>query len=245
LKEHQIPLEEFEQIERYLSGQMGKEEYEQFIRRIDTDPQFTERVKQTQLLLLGIKETALTDTLEDFHSEVQGVKATSAVVHKLRPAGKMWVAAVSITVIAILAFLWVVNGESEKDKVFSTYFEPDPGLMTAMSADEDYTFSRAMVDYKYGRYREAIRQWEQLPGTALGNDTLNYFIGVAWLADEQPAKAIPYLERVISNRTGAFVKDATWYLGLALAKEGKKKEAIQMLRQSEHPEKADIIQSLQ
>ena len=52
------------------------------------------------------------------------------------------------------------------------------------------------------------------------NDTLNYFIGVAHLANKNVTEAIPFLERSIEAEDDfVFLDDAYFYLGLAYLKE--------------------------
>ncbi len=76
------------------------------------------------------------------------------------------------------------------------------------------------------------------------NDTLNYFIGSAWLAKEDGEQAIPYFKKVIAAPGSYFLSDAYWYIGLALLSQNKTGEAIPFIKQSGHEQKDALLLKL-
>jgi len=96
---------------------------------------------------------------------------------------------------------------------------------TTMSNNDNYEFYEAMVNYKQGDYKTAISKWEVLQKTKPNNDTLNYFIGVANMANKNETNAISFLENVTKNSEFTLVNDAYYYLGLAYLKVNKVDEA--------------------
>jgi Tfp pilus assembly protein PilF len=42
-----------------------------------------------------------------------------------------------------------------------------------------------------------------------------------------------------------FEKEASWYLGLCLLQQGKKKEAVEYIKRSDHAQKAALLQKLE
>jgi tetratricopeptide (TPR) repeat protein len=116
--------------------------------------------------------------------------------------------------------------------------------VTAMSSNANYEFDRGMVDYKTGNYQDAIERWENLLAEKPENDTLNYFIGSAFLAMDDPAHAKSFLEKASHMTSGIFAKEASWYLGLSFLKSGNHEEAIKYLQNSEREEAAEIIAKL-
>jgi len=64
------------------------------------------------------------------------------------------------------------------------YFKPDAGLITSMGGNENYEFYRGMVDYKQGNYKAAISRWKDQLKLKKDNDTLNFYIGVSLMAQE-------------------------------------------------------------
>src|SRR5690606_7495717 len=126
-------------------------------------------------------------------------------------------AAAAIIVIAC-ASLWWFSGSSE-ERLYDHYFFPDPGLPTTMGSAENFEFFDAMVDYKLGHYEIAISKWKKLEAKAPENDTIHYFLGAAYLAQEDAATSIHHFEKTLQTENSAFKKDAYYYLGMAHLKQ--------------------------
>ena len=233
-----IPPADLEQIERFLQKEMLPEERQAFVNRLAADGELKQAVEEMELLSIGIQEVALQKKLDQFHEEMP---AQHPAVKKVA-FSKGWLAAAAIIVIASALVIWLLIGGSKEEKLFATYYQPDPGLPTVMSSTDNYEFYQAMVDYKSGEYDKAIAAWDALLQQRPGNDTLNYYIGSAWLAKEEPKKAIEFLEKV--NANSRFVNDANWYLALAWMKEGDKERAIAALEKTQHVGKEELMARL-
>jgi tetratricopeptide (TPR) repeat protein len=114
-----------------------------------------------------------------------------------------------------------------------------------MSATDNYAFEKAMIDYKKGDYPAAIQAWDSLKKRQPANDTLNYFLGAAHLANKNHGQAVTYLKSVTASATSFFKGDAYWYLGLALLKEGKTEEARAAIQQSTNLNKKELLKKMQ
>ena len=103
-----------------------------------------------------------------------------------------------------------------------------------------------MVHYKHKNYDLSIKKWSILSQKNPSNDTLNYFLGVAHMANKNMDKAIPYLEKTIKNTNPEFpfLKDAYYYLGLAYIKEGNINLAKKYLTLSDTDVAKTIISKL-
>src|SRR5690606_23244373 len=112
--------------------------------------------------------------------------------------------------------------ETPNQKLYAEFFVPDPGLPTTMSSTNNYTFFDAMVNYKQGDYKTAIKKWETLEAANTENDTLIYFLGVAHLAKGNTEDAISYLEKSKDFKDSVFKNDAYYYLGMAHLKNNQK-----------------------
>lgn len=139
-----------------------------------------------------------------------------------------WAAACAAAVLVIVFF--TQNTKSSPERLFAKHFSPDPGLPTTMSSTKQYDFYDGMVNYKLEEYQIALKKWEPLLKQHPKNDTLNYFVGVAYLALGNSEKALPYLNTVLNETTGIFKEDAVHYKIMALLKEGKNTEAIKLLQ---------------
>ena len=226
-----ITQEEFEHIEKYLNGNLEVSELKIFEDKLKTDANLRIKVEEIKTILTGIETQALKEQLNVFHEEINesttnpktdDTKVYSLNWKKLLVAAALVIAAGSI---------WFLNGNSN-EQLYAEYFSPDPGLPTTMSSTDNYEFYDAMVNYKQGDYKTAISKWEMLHKSEPSNDTLNYFIGVAHLANKEEKIAISFLEDATKNSDFALTNDAYYYLGLAYLKADKVNDAKESLKKS-------------
>ena len=207
---------------------MTPEELKAFETRLEEDPEFKIQVNDIITLFSGIETQSLKEQLDEFHKDIQQPsQKKSSKVRYLQ--FRKFVAAAAI-VIALGSF-WMYN-QNTSDRLYSKYFTPDPGLPTTMSNTSNYEFYDAMVNYKQGDYKTAIEKWEILKTNTPNNDTLNYFLGVAHLANKSEANAILFLEKSIQNENFPLVNDAYFYLGLAHLKEDNIELAKENIKKS-------------
>jgi tetratricopeptide (TPR) repeat protein len=235
-----ISQEEFEEIEKFILQQTSADEQDAFTKRLETDTGFQQKFETVNLLLIGVQEAELTKKLEDFHRNLLLSTKKNRVLGKTS-ALKNWLVAASVIVITGFASLFYLNSDTKEEQLFAEFYRPDPGLLSAMSSTDNYLFDRAMVDYKSGEYLAAIKIWEGMLTSKPGNDTLNYFLGSAYLAKEKNEVAIIHFQKVLANDNSYFQKDALWYTGLALLKENKITQAIPFIEKSEHHDKESLL----
>ena len=219
-----ISQDEFEKIEAYLNQKLSKEDLVIFKNRLTKEKGFKTKVNDIKTVLIGLETQALKEELDLFHKDIDHGKTesdtTESKVHSFNWK-RLLVAAVLI--IAAGSFWFLKDNSNER--LYADYFTPDPGLPTTMSNNDNYEFYEAMVNYKQGDYKTAISKWEVLQKTKPNNDTLNYFIGVANMANKNETNAISFLENVTKNSEFTLVNDAYYYLGLAYLKVNKVDEA--------------------
>ncbi|TXD83835.1 hypothetical protein ESY86_07255 [Subsaximicrobium wynnwilliamsii] len=210
-----ISQELLETVERHLNKTMSKQEALDFELRLAEDPQFRTHVADIKTLLLGIGNQSLKERLDEFHEALPESQMESS--NSKTKSTMLWgkFAAAILIFAAIGGFWWFSTTQNER--LYAEYFTPDPGLPTTMSSSTNFEFYDAMVDYKQGNYKIAIEKWEAL---SIENDTLDYFLGVAYLADKNQKRAIPFLEKSTQNTAFPLLNDAYYYLGLAYLKEG-------------------------
>jgi tetratricopeptide (TPR) repeat protein len=234
-----ISQEDQELIERYLSNELSASELEIFSKRLEEEPLLQSRLTELKLISTGIRESVLSRRLDEFHRELEQEPRKQAPVLRFRT----WMAAASVVVLLGILAVWMLGGSSNS-RLYSEYFQPDPGLLTAMGGAEDYDFDRGMIDYKSGKYNEALHHWQALSRTRPANDTLNYFIGSALLASGKTDSAIVYFNRVHTEQESVFRSESFWYLGLSLLKKNKTVEAITAIERSGRKEKDELIRKL-
>lgn len=205
-----ISQELLESVEKYINKTLSITELQEFEDKLKKDSEFKAQVDDIKTMLFGIEAQALKEKLEDFH---QDIIPSSNKTAKIKFLNFKKIAVAAALIIAVGCF-WFFN-QNSSDRLYAKYFKPDPGLPTTMSNTKNFKFYDAMVNYKRGDYKLAIKKWESLQKTKPINDTLNYFIGVAYLANSNENKAINLLESVIATKESSFINEAYYYLGLA------------------------------
>lgn len=238
-----ISQQEFERIESYILGLMTDEEKKSFEGELNLDPKLRANVKDIKVLLQEVERVSLKESLDEYHSEL---KATPVVPMLPQKQFNWKPLAIAASVLLLLAVsFWIFVGTStENEKLFVAYYLPDPGMVTAMGLQTNYEFDRGMVDYKTGDYQAAITRWEKLLAQKPDNDTLNYFLGSAYLAVDDPDQAKSYLEKTTQVESSIFQKEAFWYLGLTEVKAGNFESAKPLLEKSGKPEALELLQKI-
>lgn len=242
-KSNNISEELLETIEQYLSGDLKARELEDFERLMAIDEDFKAQVEDVRITFLGIEAQSLKEQLDDFHKDIPKPNAETTTKQKVRFLNYSRIAAAAAIIIAV-GSIWFFSG-SPNEKLYSKYFVPDPGLPTTMGSTNEFEFYDGMVSYKYGDYDIAIEKWTFLSEKKADNDTLNYFLGVAHLANKNEINAIPYLERATDAEDNfIFLNDAYLYLGLAYIKTGNIELAKQNLSLSNTDKSKNILLKL-
>ena len=77
------------------------------------------------------------------------------------------------------------------------------------------------------------------------NDTLNYFLGVAHLADNQEEKAKKYLKSTFDQKESSFFDASGFYLGLSYLKNGDMEKAITTLKSSNDERSKKLLKHIE
>ena len=236
-----ISQEEFEQIENYLLNKMTNNEQLIFENNLKIDSELREKVGACKILIDAVEVQSLKEKMDDFHNDVS---SNVISLSKTRRKWQSFAMAASIAVLIGLSGFWFLNNNSKNQKLYAKYYKPDPGLPTVMSTSSQYDFYDAMVNYKRGDYKLAIEKWKLLLKQKPQNDTLNYFIGVAYLADKNEIMSIPYLEKTVKQTQSIFRNEGFYYLGLAYLKNDNIQLAKKNLLLSNNDKSNEIISQL-
>lgn len=240
--EYDILPEEFDLIEKYLGKNLSSEELAAFEHKLKTDPVWQEKLNEVSLLMLGIKETALKEKLAGFHQAITDTNQQKKGT--LRSMTRVWMVAASCLILLSIGLWWYLGNENKYDKLYATYYQPDPGLPVTMSVAGNYLFDKGMVAYKSGAYQEAASTWQGLLKAIPGNDSLLYYAGMAELALQHTDDALKYLQPLADNPEKPYSKEACWYAGLLLLKKEKPAEAAALIRRSGHPKSQKLLEEL-
>lgn len=209
-QEKNISQNTLELIERYLNNELQGQSLIDFEKKLQNDQDFRDQVDFVKNIPIGVERAVLREKLESFHSEIQSQPPTI----KLHHTNFFLKIAIAASFIIGFGLLFYFYQPPTYEKLYQAYYTPDPGLPTVMSSENDFDFYDAMVDYKRKNYDSAISKWSELYQKAPENDTLNYFLGMAWMASKEEEKALPFLEQVTKNNESVFQNDARFYTAL-------------------------------
>lgn len=238
-QEFNISQQEFETIEHYLLGNMMEQELIDFENKLEKEQLLQKQVKALRLLINSVEKQSFLNKLDEFHSVINP-QIKSKKNRKLNLYLKFAIAA-SIALLIGFSGYWFTNANQ---RLYAKYFKPDPGLPTVMSATANYDFYDAMVNYKRGDYKTAIKKWEKLVNQKPQNDTLNYFLGVAYLAEKNQDKAITYLHKVLNQNNTIFMEETYFFLGLAYLKNKDFEKSKQNFEKSNSQNSLEILSNL-
>lgn len=218
--------ENIEAVERYLNNEMTAAERLEFDARLIEDAIFNTEFEETKAVILGIESAALKEELDIFHTEISAKKTgVNSETNSRNFARKLIPYSIAASIILAIGLFLYTNQTPTNDKLFAAYFTPDPGLPTKMGSNNNFEFYDAMVDYKRKEYDTAIKKWKTLQQYDTENDTLNYFIGVSYLAKGDGMNAEKYLQNAIENSAGFLENDGYFYLGMANLKANNSEKA--------------------
>jgi tetratricopeptide (TPR) repeat protein len=240
-KDLSISTFEFELIEAWLEGNLTDEQAQAFQEFEKNNPYWNLKVQEVQSLQENLESYLIRSELDEIHQE--NISKHSS---RLRPIPAwMWAVAASLALVLVSWWGFQELFQESHERLFQTYYEADPGLITAMSGTDSYEFERGMVDYKEGKYQEALGFWEPLLDQNPEKDTLLYFLGIANLELGQYALSEDFLIKVASADQSEFQDDALWYLGLIYLKTGEIEKAKQQLTSTTRPEAQSILEKLE
>lgn len=243
--EHSNPIspELLDTIERYLKNTMPSEERHAFDEKLKDNLTLQQQLKDIETILLGVRKAVFKNKVKDFHEELiekdPGIVADKKVFQL-----NFKYLSIAASVVILLGSVWFFNKTNSNETIFNNYYIEDRGLETNMGETDNYTFDDAMVDYKQKKYDTAINKWSPLLKNKPENDTLNYFLGVAHLANDNESEAVRYLKTVLKNHKSAFQNEAYFYLGLSYLKMDKTDLAIESFEKSNSERSNTIISEL-
>jgi len=226
--------EYYDRLDRYLDQSMPAEERRRFEEECAADAGLQYQLDRHRLVRIAIMEKNLSSAMAGFP---QPGRVRSITTRK-------WLAAASLVILASAAYLFFSSQRHDPAKLYGRFYHSDPGLMTTMGSADDYDFQVAMIQYKRGDYAGAAGAWKKLLPQRPSSDTLQYFLGCAYQAQNSLDTAFAFFQPVAANPNSAFYKEACWYAGLIRLRQNRISEAVALIRQSDRPEKDSLLNEI-
>ncbi len=239
---------EWDIIETYLGRNMASDKEPKWNKELDTIPDVVQKIEHVKQVNEEIEDRIRQLKIKEFQQHVAAGKEED--LDTKDPKGRkmglnpMWYAAAAVLVV-MFGILWLMQNRNTPEQIFATHFKPDIGLPLRMGATNSHEFYEGMVDYKQKQYKDAISKWEILVKANPENDTLNYFLGVAHLAQGQAEKSLGYLQDQDLFQQSIFKEDAAYYAALAYIKEGDFKQAARVLKKHPSQRNTHLLKELE
>ncbi len=239
-----IPPDLLEIIDSYLNNTMTTRELKDFERLLEIDDDFKRQVDYVK------KMRTKSEALEKGPSSPPPKNRPKAGLQtEITPKSSRFLYYSRITALAALLIaiggIWFFS-RTPNQTTYSKYFSPAPGLSAEEDNGSSFEFYDAMANYNEGDYNLAIDKWKQLSEKQPENDSLNYFIGVAYLGIDNTEEAVPFLERAIEAEDSfPFLDNTYYYLGLAYIKEGNIDLAKKYLKLSQTERAEEVLLELE
>ncbi len=246
-------------IQRYLDGEMGEDEQQDFEIKLLQTESLREKVEEYRWIAKGIhyygeKEAWLKIQALEAEAEAE----TDAVEEKAekKPVMTNWLylgIAASVLLFLFAFPMYWQQDELRYARMFDQNFEAYQALggPTRSATDEKTTFvlPEAFEAYHEKQYPQAIELFKQ----ASEQEDKPYiwlYLGNAYLSIDQEKEAISALQHVLEYDLDENTRNRTyWYLGLAHLKLNQRKEAVQNFERLQNneeygPKAKKIIESI-
>ena len=219
----------FEEIERYLEGDMDKDEKEIFEKSLSGDNTLAKRVR-VQKETHDMVELYTRDTIK------HRIKSIHDKAKKQPKTGFTQFSAISIaaSITAVLlvatAILYGLAINYDTQKLADNAFEPYPNRFRTMGEKEQGAFYQGLTAYDQQDYPEAITQFSKV---VTGNEKYldaQFYLGVAFLGSKRYTDALPPLLLVVEENS-LYESSAKWYLSLVYLHLEKEEDAKRILRE--------------
>ena len=221
------PEEQFDQIEAYLDGKLGKEDKEHFEAALSKNEELQKLVKQHRLEREAMEllvEKDLRDQMEDWEMEADQ-KDASATETKERKLWPVFAVAASILLLALFYFLLPVQGTSGQQ--LAEQFYETPALERGL--DSNNPLRKGQRFFVQKEYTAAIERFEAINRQDSMYWTAKEWEGHALFKIGELEQAITVFSALSTQAPEPFDHRGDWNLILIYLIQDKKVEAKERL----------------
>lgn len=251
--------EQYELIEAYLKNELSVSDRTSFETELRADADLLAEVNRQRDLRLGLRAIGIERALERARTQYRTTLTTPASAPE--PARTAWQPtvvrslstwhywAVAASVVLILGVGLYAYQQTAGSRADIAYADTMPDELTkgfpsdSISSDVRSRFMDALTSYKAGKYDQVIERLKTLPADRQTVFYKEYFLGLSYLANKQPAEAIPILNRALATSSAPLRQKVEWCLALAYVKNEQNEQALPILTRIS-TDKAHPFQSL-
>jgi cytochrome c-type biogenesis protein CcmH/NrfG len=218
-------------IKKYLANELSPIERNAFEQEMENDPFLKESIEgwlqdETQIPLDKINtiENDLYNSIDN--SIISSKKKKNTFINVV----KLAVAACIISIISLTVYRTFFTSKNvDEQKIYANYFKPLTNTDVIVRGENDTTIeTKAAAAYEKEDYFEAVNVYQKIVANNPNNVKNNLFLGISFLATNQPKKAIEIFNNIIQSEE--FHYDIRWYLALAYIKNKELQNATTILK---------------
>ncbi|CCH02186.1 hypothetical protein FAES_4186 [Fibrella aestuarina BUZ 2] len=225
---------QFELIEAYLNQELSPADRQSFEQAMASDDALQADVRLHRSLRMGLHGLAVEQRVKQAHERYKARPDDEATSPTAEPTPLLaprqsagwgrWAAAASVVLGLGVGYYFLQQPAEPTSLAYAeqSLRQNDDQLTKSLPAHLAPTERRQLLTaieaYKTGRYDAVI---DQLAIPAQDRQTepyRHYFLGLTYLAKQQPTAAIAPLQEAVSQSTGALRQKADWFLALAYLK---------------------------
>jgi tetratricopeptide (TPR) repeat protein len=212
----------FEEIEAYLAGTQSDEMTIQIEEEMRNNPSFAEAVEKHRNAHSLVQHYAIGQLKNKVKRiQTENVKAKATTIPWMRIAA-------SLLIVVIAGGYFFIRNEYRADQLFEDSFTAYPNQFSVMGSAENNFFTEGLQHYDSHEYEEAIASFSKIPSENEFAVPSRLYLGISYLALNQPAPSISTFEKLIEKGT-TYSDAARWYLALAYLKNGDELKARNLL----------------
>ena len=246
-----------ENIIRYLQGELHGEELSQFELELDNDANLRQEVTELMLLENHIQSrdsiNQAMNVLNDVHREVKDNKVKIAVLNKIGLNWKYLLPIFFIITVLLALLYWYTSeniAELSDEAIYASYYKPDNANFQSKGTKVQDFLTTAQISFNQGNYEESRKSFElYLQANPEASPDIFFYYGIALIGTDQNESGRKVLSSFLANES-IYKNEAQYYIGLSLLQDGKRKEAIETLKQidpksSKYQLSREIIKKIQ
>ena len=218
----------WEDIERYLEGEMRETERLQFEKEMSFDEQLAATVREHRLVADKLRNSGRVN--RDFSRTLQVLEELRKS-RQHRKVRKMVFGLAAAAAIVTLVVVILIPRSSRKSSLFATYFQPYDNVIAPVTRDgtgSDSVLAMAMRLYENALWSEAYAQFAAYGGDSAAQVAVSFYKAQCLLASDEYARALSILETI---EDGPWQDKSAWYSALAHLGLGDTSRAIALLTQ--------------
>jgi tetratricopeptide (TPR) repeat protein len=220
-------------IERYLDGEMGKDELIWFEKELDSNPQLQKELALRRNVNIAILEKDVMELRSQLKEICSSPVLRETAVRKKAVAlrRKLLIAASFITIVVIASFfvLFLGNKSYSNEEIYAMYYRPYEASMNFRSADVNINdeLRAAMQYYENKDFRNALVLFEKILGDDPTRIGLNLYSGISHMEVKEYNDANRDFRKIIDDGYSLYIEQAEWYLGFCYLMIGDTEKARQ------------------